>query len=94
MLASGNTVVVNPHPSGRQIAIEGVRRFNQAIQRDLGVDNLISLVAEPTLDTAGELFNHRGVKLICVTGGPAVAREHFSPANEQSSRVPKPSGRC
>lgn len=74
MLASGNTVVVNPHPSGRQIAIEGVRRFNQAIQRDLGVDNLISLVAEPTLDTAGELFNHRGVKLICVTGGPAVAR--------------------
>ena len=74
MLASGNTVVVNPHPSGRHIAIEGVRRFNQAIQRDLGVDNLISLVAEPTLDTAGELFNHRGVKLICVTGGPAVAR--------------------
>ena len=74
MLASGNTVVVNPHPSGRGIAIEGVRRFNQAIQRDLGVDNLISLVAEPTLETAGELFNHRGVKLICVTGGPAVAR--------------------
>jgi len=74
MLASGNTVVVNPHPSGRGVAVEGVRRFNQAIQRDLGVDNLISLVAEPTLETAGELFNHRGVKLICVTGGPAVAR--------------------
>lgn len=74
MIASGNAVVVNPHPSGRQIAAEGVRRFNQAIQRDLGVDNLISLVAEPTLETANSLFNHRGVKLICVTGGPAVAR--------------------
>ena len=74
MIASGNAVVVNPHPSGRQIAAEGVRRFNQAIQRDLGVDNLISLVAEPTLETASSLFNHRGVKLICVTGGPAVAR--------------------
>ena len=74
MIASGNTVVVNPHPSGRLIAAEGVRRFNQAIHRDLGVDNLISLVAEPTLETAGALFNHRGVKLICVTGGPAVAR--------------------
>ena len=45
MIAGGNTVVVNPHPSGRKIAAEGVRRFNAAIHRDLGVDNLISLVA-------------------------------------------------
>jgi aldehyde dehydrogenase len=74
MIAAGNTVVVNPHPSGRKIAAEGVRRFNRAIHRDLGIDNLITLVAEPTLESAGELFAHRGVKLICVTGGPAVAK--------------------
>ncbi len=74
MIAGGNTVVVNPHPSGRQVAAEGVRRFNQAIYRDIGIDNLVTLVAEPTLESAGELFAHRGVKLICVTGGPAVAR--------------------
>ena len=74
MIAGGNTVVVNPHPSGRRVAAEGVRRFNAAIYRDIGVDNLISLVAEPSLESAGQLFNHRGVKLICVTGGPAVAK--------------------
>ena len=74
MIAGGNTVVVNPHPSGRRIAAEGVRRFNAAIHRDIGIDNLISLVAEPSLESAGQLFNHRGVKLICVTGGPAVAK--------------------
>jgi aldehyde dehydrogenase len=74
MIAGGNTVVVNPHPSGRKIAAEGVRRFNAAIHRDLGVDNLISLVAKPSLESAGALFNHRSVKLICVTGGPAVAK--------------------
>jgi aldehyde dehydrogenase len=74
MIAAGNSVVVNPHPSGRKVAAEGVRRFNAAIHRDLGIDNLVSLVAEPTLESAAELFNHRGVKLICVTGGPAVAR--------------------
>ncbi len=74
MIASGNTVVVNPHPSGRKIAAEGVRRFNQAIHRDLGIDNLVTIIAEPTLESAGALFNHRGIKLICVTGGPAVAR--------------------
>ena len=74
MIAGGNTVVVNPHPSGKKVAAEGVRRFNAAIHRDIGIDNLVCLVAEPTLETAGALFNHRGVKLICVTGGPAVAR--------------------
>jgi aldehyde dehydrogenase len=74
MIAAGNTVVVNPHPSGKKVAAEGVRRFNEAIYKDLGIDNLICLVAEPTLESASALFNHRGISLICVTGGPAVAR--------------------
>src|SRR5687768_8197351 len=64
MLAGGNTVVVNPHPSGKKVAAEGVRRFNQAIYRDLGIDNLICVIAEPTLESADALFKHRGVKLI------------------------------
>lgn len=74
MIAGGNTLVVNPHPSGKRVAVEGVRRFNQAIYRDLGIDNLICVLAEPTLESADALFKHRGVRLICVTGGPAVAR--------------------
>ncbi len=74
MIAGGNTVVVNPHPSGMRVAVEGVRRFNEAIYRDLGIDNLICVIAEPTIESADQLFKHRGVKLICVTGGPAVAK--------------------
>jgi aldehyde dehydrogenase len=74
MIAGGNTLVVNPHPSGKRVAAEGVRRFNQAIYRDLGIDNLICVIAEPTIESADAVFNHRGVRLICVTGGPAVAR--------------------
>jgi aldehyde dehydrogenase len=74
MLAAGNTVVVNPHPSGKRVAAEGVKRFNQAIVDDIGIDNLICVITEPTLETAGGLFGHRQVALICVTGGPAVAR--------------------
>jgi aldehyde dehydrogenase len=74
MIAAGNSLVVNPHPSGKRVAVEGVRRFNEAIHRDVGIDNLICVIAEPTLETADALFKHRGVKLICVTGGPAVAR--------------------
>lgn len=74
MIASGNTLVVNPHPSGKGVAAEGVRRFNRAIYEDLGIDNLICVIAEPTLESADVIFNHRDIALICVTGGPAVAR--------------------
>lgn len=74
MIAAGNAVVVNPHPSGKRVAVEGVRRFNEAIYRDLGIDNLISIIAEPTLETADVIFKHRDVAVICVTGGAAVAR--------------------
>jgi aldehyde dehydrogenase len=74
MLAGGNTLVVNPHPSGARIACEGVRRFNRAIHKATGLENLITIVEKPTLDSAAAIFGHRGVKLLCVTGGPAVAR--------------------
>jgi aldehyde dehydrogenase len=74
MIAAGNSVVVNPHPSGKKVAAEGVRRFNEAIYRDVGIDNLICVIAEPTLESAGALFGHRDINLICVTGGPGVAR--------------------
>ncbi|WP_425614924.1 aldehyde dehydrogenase family protein [Anatilimnocola sp. NA78] len=74
MIASGNSVVVNPHPSGKKVAAEGVRRFNEAIYKDLGIDNLICVITEPTLETANQLFSHRNINMICVTGGPAVGR--------------------
>lgn len=74
MIAGGNTVVVNPHPSGKKVAAEGVRRFNEAIAAEVGIDNLICVIAEPTLESADALFKNRHVALICVTGGPAVAR--------------------
>ncbi len=74
MIAGGNAVVINPHPSGKKVAAEGVRRFNAAIAAEVGIDNLICVIAEPTLETADALFTHRDIALICVTGGPAVGR--------------------
>jgi aldehyde dehydrogenase len=74
MLASGNTVVFNAHPSGAKIAAEGVRRFNKAIRAAIGIDDLLTIIDPPTLESAAALFEHRGVRLLVVTGGPAVAR--------------------
>ena len=74
MIAGGNTMIVNPHPSGARIACEGVRRFNRAIYKATGLENLVTIIEKPTLETAAAIFAHRGVRLLCVTGGPAVAR--------------------
>ena len=74
MLASGNTVVFNAHPSGAKVAAEGVRRFNRAIKAAIGIDDLLTIIDPPTLESAAALFDHKGVKLLVVTGGPAVAR--------------------
>jgi aldehyde dehydrogenase len=74
MIAAGNTLVCNPHPSGAAIACEGTRRFNDAIRRVIGIENLIATIEQPTLETAQAIFEHRGIRLLCVTGGPGVAR--------------------
>ena len=74
MLAGGNALVCNAHPSGNNIACHGVRLFNQAIRKEIGIDNLITIVQKPTLESAQAIFDHRDVRMLCVTGGPAVGR--------------------
>jgi aldehyde dehydrogenase len=74
MLAAGNSLVCNPHPSGARIACRGVQLFNQAIHEAIGIDNLLTIIGKPTLESAQAIFDHRGVRLLCVTGGPAVGR--------------------
>src|SRR5262245_13985315 len=74
MLAAGNALVCNPHPSGARIACKGVRLFNEAIHQAIGLDNLLTIIEQPTLESAQAIFDHRDVRLLCVTGGPAVGR--------------------
>ncbi len=74
MIAAGNAIVCNPHPSGVRVACHGVQLFNQAIHKAIGIDNLITIIGKPTLETAQAIFDHRDVRLLCVTGGPAVGR--------------------
>jgi aldehyde dehydrogenase len=74
ILAAGNSLVCNPHPSGARIACKGVELFNRAIAKGIGIDNLITIIANPTLESAQAIFDHRSVRLLLVTGGPAVGR--------------------
>jgi aldehyde dehydrogenase len=74
ILAAGNALICNPHPSGARIAVKGTQLINQAIAKAIGLDSLVTIIAKPTLESAQAIFDHRDVRLLCVTGGPAVGR--------------------
>ena len=74
MLAAGNTVVFNVHPSARGCSIQTVALLNETIRAAGGPPNVVTCLAEPTIETAQELMRHRSVRLLVVTGGGAVVK--------------------
>ena len=74
VISAGNTAVFSPHPAASKVAALALRAFNTAIERELGIANAITTIETPSIRSAGEVFEHPGVALLCVTGGPAVVR--------------------
>lgn len=74
VIASGNTAVFCPHPAGANCAAMALRAFNREIDRELGVPNMITTMADPSIKSAEEMFHHPGIALLCVTGGPFVVK--------------------
>lgn len=72
MMAAGNAVVFNTHPRAKNISNFLIRMLNQAIMSVGGPENLLNVVAEPTIESANALMEHPGVRLLVVTGGPGV----------------------
>lgn len=72
IVAAGNAVVFNPHPGGAGSAVTATRAFNQAIERELGIRNLICTIAKPSLDSFDALCKAPEIGILCITGGPAV----------------------
>jgi aldehyde dehydrogenase len=74
IVAAGNAVVFNAHPSAAKCAAMAVRAYNQAIAREVGIENLVTIVEQPTLDSFKAICGHEAVRLLCVTGGPGVVK--------------------
>ncbi len=74
MVAAGNAVVFNVHPGAKRCSHETVRHLNAASPSVGGPPNLVTAVAEPTIETATALMHHAGVNLLVVTGGPGVVK--------------------
>ncbi len=75
MLAAGNSVVFNVHPSARKAGCRTVQIINRAVTAAGGPQNLVTAVADPTIESAQALMHHPGVRLLVVTGGAGVVRE-------------------
>jgi acyl-CoA reductase-like NAD-dependent aldehyde dehydrogenase len=74
IVAAGNAVVFNAHPAAAKCAAVAVRAYNQAISRETGIENLITIVEQPTLESFKAICTHEAVRLLCVTGGPGVVK--------------------
>ncbi|MHB9012281.1 MAG: aldehyde dehydrogenase [Ignavibacteriaceae bacterium] len=69
-LAGGNTIAFNPHPSAKKLNAKVIQLANQYMVKAGAPKNLVTCVAEPTLETAKILFGHDKIELLSVTGGP------------------------
>ena len=74
MVAAGNAVVFNAHPAAARCAATAIRAYNQAIQRETGIENLCCIIEQPTLESFKALCASEHVRLLCVTGGPGVVK--------------------
>jgi len=74
MVAAGNSVVLNAHPRAKRVSARAVELIDRAVIGVGGPRNLVCCLANPTIETGQELMRHSDVKLLVVTGGPAVVK--------------------
>lgn len=72
MVAAGNTVVFNPHPGGAKSAALAIRTYNQAVKRELGIENLFVSIEEPSIESFNQICQNEQIAVMAITGGPAV----------------------
>jgi acyl-CoA reductase-like NAD-dependent aldehyde dehydrogenase len=72
--SAGNAMVFNPHPSAARCAATAVRAYNEAIFRETGIENIACVIEKPTLESFATMCKNELVRLLLVTGGPAVVK--------------------
>lgn len=78
MIAAGNSVVFNVHPSSKICSRYVVNLINQAIIKAEGPKNLVTMIENPTIETVQTLAKHTKVNLLVGTGGPKLVKALLS----------------
>lgn len=74
MLAAGNAVVFNVHPSSKHCCAYVIELINMAIKQADGPENLVTMVKNPTLETIQKLIDSPKIRLLVGTGGPGLVK--------------------
>lgn len=78
MLSAGNAVVFNAHPAAKATNAFTIDLMNRLLVAEGAPANLLTCIAEPTIESANELMRAPGIRLLVVTGGPAVVKAAFA----------------
>lgn len=78
MIAGGNAVVFNAHPAAKRTTAVTIDLINRLLVAEGAPPNLFTCVAEPSIETANALMRAKGIRLLVVTGGPAVVQAAFA----------------
>jgi acyl-CoA reductase-like NAD-dependent aldehyde dehydrogenase len=74
MVAGGNAVVFNVHPSVARSSNWHVHLLNEAIVSVGGPRDTIVSIEQPTIESANALMTHPRIRMSVVTGGPGVVK--------------------
>jgi aldehyde dehydrogenase len=88
MVAGGNSVVFNVHPGAAQTCNWLVHLLNEAIQHVGGPKDVLVSVEKPTVESAQTLMKHPLVRIVVVTGGPAVVAQAMNSGKKSISAGP------
>jgi len=78
MLSAGNAVVFNAHPAAKATNAFTIDLMNRLLVAEGAPANLLTCIAEPSIESANELMRAPGIRLLVVTGGPAVVKAAFA----------------
>lgn len=74
MIAAGNTVVFNVHPSSKESCKYAVARINEEIEKCGGPKNIITMITEPSMESLKALSTDSRVNILVGTGGPGLVK--------------------
>lgn len=74
ILSGGNSVIFCPHPAAKNCSYETMKIINDAIVEIGGPEDLVLTVDPPTVESTQDVLKHPEVKMIVVTGGPAIVK--------------------
>ncbi len=78
MIAAGNSVIFNVHPSSKKSSTFTINLINESIIKAKGPKNLVTMIKNPTIETVNELAASPKVSMMVGTGGPKLVKSLLS----------------